>query len=263
MNARRRAAAVRVGIEKALDAASSICCISPRWISPADARGAECLIRWQHRKWTGFLAHFIPVAEETGLIAPIDAWVLQEACRQLREWDKTLAQGVRVAVNISARQFRSRDVIDTIRRTVQEAGIEPQRLSVELTESAVMEETDSAARTLHRLKDMGVAIYIDDFGTGYSSLAYLKRFPIDGLKIDQTFVRDIAADPDDAAIVTAIITMAHSLKLTTIAEGVETAEQVDFLRTHGCEAAQGYLFSVPLRAEKLVEFLGLEGMSED
>jgi EAL domain-containing protein (putative c-di-GMP-specific phosphodiesterase class I) len=126
-----------------------------------------------------------------------------------------------------------------------------------------MEEVDSAARTLHRLRDMGVGIFIDDFGTGYSSLAYLKRFPIDGLKIDQTFVRDMAADPDDRAIVAAIITMAHKLKLTTTAEGVETAQQVEFLKAHGCEAAQGYLFSVPLRGDKLVEFLALEGMSED
>lgn len=218
-------------------------------------QGTECLLRWQHPE-LGLVSpgSFIPVAEETGLIVPIGQWVFEEACRQVREWGAAFPDGARLSVNVSGRQFRSRDLIDMIRRTVRDCGIAPQRLAVELTESAVMDEPDNAARTLHRLKDMGLAIYIDDFGTGYSSLAYLKRFPIDGLKIDQTFVRDIAADPDDDAIVTAIITMAHSLKLTTTAEGVETTEQVEFLRARGCEAAQGYLFSVPLRGDKAMEF---------
>jgi EAL domain-containing protein (putative c-di-GMP-specific phosphodiesterase class I) len=161
-------------------------------------------------------------------------------------------------VNVSARQFRQPQLIDTIGRLVTQAGVSPTRLGIEITESALVDDPDKAAVTLRRLKDMGLTIAIDDFGTGYSSLSYLKRFPIDSLKIDRTFVRDLAADPDDAAIVTAIITMAHSLKLDVIAEGVETGEQCEFLQSRGCTAAQGYYFTRPLPPDEAAHWLARE-----
>ena len=217
-------------------------------------QGAEALLRWERPDAESISPDaFIPVAEDTGLIVPIGQWVFEEVCRQVQSWGDAMPPDGTVSVNVSARQFRSPDLVNMIRRTVESSGVDPARLAVELTESVLMEEPDAAARTLHRLKDMGLAIHIDDFGTGYSSLAYLKRFPIDGLKIDRTFVRDIATDPDDAAIVTAIITMAHSLKHSTIAEGVETEEQLNFLKAHGCASGQGYHFSAPLTSHKLVE----------
>jgi diguanylate cyclase (GGDEF)-like protein/PAS domain S-box-containing protein len=218
-------------------------------------RGAECLLRWNHPD-LGEVSpgSFIPVAEETGLIVPIGEWVLHRVCRQLHDW-RGLAGG-RVSVNVSARQFRQPELVEAIRRSVAEVGIDTSLLAIELTESALIDDPEKAAVTLGQLKDMGLTVSIDDFGTGYSSLSYLKRFPIDCLKIDRTFVRDIVTDPDDAAIVTAIITMAQSLKLDVVAEGVETQEQVDFLRARGCAAAQGYYFSRPLSAERMVEWLG-------
>jgi EAL domain-containing protein (putative c-di-GMP-specific phosphodiesterase class I) len=197
---------------------------------------------------------FIPVAEETGLIVPIGEWVFAQVCRQLRDWGSLPVPG-RISVNVSARQFRQPELIDVIQRTVWESGVSPAALGIEITESALMDDPEAAAATLVRLKEMGLTISIDDFGTGYSSLAYLKRFPIDSLKIDRAFVRDIATDPDDAAIVTAIITMAQSLKLDVIAEGVETEEQLNFLRNRGCDAAQGYYFSRPVSAELVVPWL--------
>jgi diguanylate cyclase (GGDEF)-like protein/PAS domain S-box-containing protein len=217
-------------------------------------RGAECLLRWNHPD-LGEVSpgSFIPVAEETGLIVPIGGWVLQRVCRQLHDWGGRI--GGRASINVSARQFRQPELVEAIRRSVSEAGIRPELLGIELTESALIDDPEKAAVTLGLLKDMGLTVSIDDFGTGYSSLSYLKRFPIDCLKIDRTFVRDIATDPDDAAIVTAIITMAQSLKLDVVAEGVETQEQVDFLRARGCAAAQGYYFSRPLPADRLEEWL--------
>jgi diguanylate cyclase (GGDEF)-like protein/PAS domain S-box-containing protein len=217
-------------------------------------RGAECLLRWNHPD-LGEVSpgSFIPVAEETGLIVPIGEWVLHRVCRQLHDWGRSV--GGRISVNVSARQFRQPELVEAIRRSVNEVGIATELLGIELTESALIDDPETAAITIGRLKDMGLTISLDDFGTGYSSLSYLKRFPIDCLKIDRSFVRDIATDPDDAAIVTAIITMAQSLKLDVVAEGVETQEQLDFLRARGCAAAQGYYFSRPLPAERLAEWL--------
>ncbi len=217
-------------------------------------RGAECLLRWNHPD-LGEVSpgSFIPVAEETGLIVPIGEWVLHKVCRQLKDWGARA--GGRISVNVSARQFRQPELVEAIRRSVNEVGIGTELICIELTESALIDDPEKAAVTLGMLKDMGLTIAIDDFGTGYSSLSYLKRFPIDCLKIDRTFVRDIASDPDDAAIVTAIITMAQSLKLDVVAEGVETQEQLDFLRARGCAAAQGYFFSRPLSAERMEEWL--------
>jgi diguanylate cyclase (GGDEF)-like protein/PAS domain S-box-containing protein len=225
-------------------------------LASGSVHGAECLLRWQHPEMGEVPpGSFIPVAEETGLIVNIGEWVLREVCQQLRAWGGALAGQGHVSVNISARQFRQPELVHTIRRAVAEAGIVPSHLGVEITESALMDDPQAAATTLARLKDMGLTISIDDFGTGYSSLSYLKRFPIDCLKIDRTFVRDIATDPDDAAIVTAVIQMAKSLKLHVIAEGVETEDQLNFLRERGCEGAQGYYFAKPLPAEQVASWL--------
>jgi diguanylate cyclase (GGDEF)-like protein/PAS domain S-box-containing protein len=250
MNARAFERLVFVsGLRRALDRKEFRLVYQPQ-VQLADRQvlGAECLLRWSHPDMGEVSpGSFIPVAEETGLIVPIGEWVFGEVCRQLREWN---GSAVRVSVNVSARQFRQPELVDFIGRSLQEARLQPDALAVEITESALIDDPENAAATLSKLKDMGLTISLDDFGTGYSSLSYLKRFPIDSLKIDRAFVRDIVTDPDDAAIVTAIITMAQSLKLDVVAEGVETQQQVDFLRARGCHAAQGYFFSKPLPADQ-------------
>ncbi len=211
--------------------------------------GMEALIRWQHPE-LGLLtpARFINLAEETGLIVPIGTWVVRTACAQARAWQLAGYGDLRIAVNLSARQFSQQDLTQTISGALEQAGLAPHSLEIELTESLVMEDVEGAIGILRQLKALGVQISIDDFGTGYSSLSYLKRFPIDVLKIDQSFVRDITLDPDDAAIVTSIISLAHNLKLLVIAEGVETAEQLAYLARHGCSQMQGYYFSEPVAA---------------
>ncbi|HEY8609128.1 MAG TPA: EAL domain-containing protein [Noviherbaspirillum sp.] len=211
--------------------------------------GMEALIRWRHPE-LGMIApgRFIQLAEEMGLIVPIGNWVLRTACRQSVAWQRQGLGAVRVAVNLSARQFYQDDLVATIQDVFAETGIAPHLLELELTESMMMNDVEQAVDMLQRLKQLGVQLSIDDFGTGYSSLAYLKRFPIDLLKIDQSFVRDITLDPDDAAIVLSVISLAHSLRLQVIAEGVETAEQLHYLHEHGCDYLQGYFFSPPLAA---------------
>ncbi|HYD63182.1 MAG TPA: EAL domain-containing protein [Noviherbaspirillum sp.] len=217
--------------------------------------GVEALIRWQHPV-LGMVspARFVGLAEEMGLIVPIGYWVLRTACRQSVEWLRAGHGPVRVAVNLSARQFYQQDLVSSIQEILEETGIAPHLLELELTESMMMNDVEQAAAILHGLKAIGVHLSIDDFGTGYSSLAYLKRFPIDVLKIDRSFVRDITLDPDDAAIVLSIISLAHSLRLKVIAEGVETEAQLGYLQRHGCDFMQGYYFSKPLPAEEC-EFL--------
>jgi diguanylate cyclase (GGDEF)-like protein len=209
--------------------------------------GAEALIRWQHPE-QGLVApvQFIPLAEETGLIVPIGEWVLRTACFQNKAWQDAGLPAFSVSVNVSARQFKERTLIEQIARALQDSGLQARFLELELTESMVMEDLEKALQSMQALRVMGVQFSIDDFGTGYSSLSALKRFPIARLKIDRAFVRDIPGDEGDKAIAKAIISLGHELNLKVIAEGVETEEQLEFLRTNGCDEMQGYLFSPPV-----------------
>jgi EAL domain-containing protein (putative c-di-GMP-specific phosphodiesterase class I) len=211
--------------------------------------GLEALLRWQHpEKGLVSPAEFIPVLEDTGLIVPVGEWVMQAVCAQIQAWRGTGLAVPPVAVNLSARQFQQKDLEATVRRILQETGVAASLLEFELTESMLMKDPEGAERTLHALKEAGVKLSVDDFGTGYSSLAYLKRFPIDALKIDRAFIRDVTVDPDDAAITLAIISLAHSLKLKVIAEGVETEGQLRFLSAQNCDEMQGFYFARPLPA---------------
>jgi len=218
--------------------------------------GFEALLRWSTEA-DGMIPpnRFIPVAEDTGLIRPIGEWVLKTACRQLKAWQQMGFTGLRIAVNISARQFRQPDLVSKIDRILAETGLNPQCLELELTESYLMEDADAAIRTLEFLKVRGIQLAIDDFGTGYSSLSYLKNFPIDRIKIDQSFVRDVTVNRDDAAIVEAIIAMGQSLDLDLIAEGVEGAEQLKFLIGRNCFEMQGYFFARPMPADEMERYL--------
>jgi len=219
--------------------------------------GVEALLRWQPpRQEMIFPGDFIPIAEETGLIVPIGEWVLRTACAQHKAWEKAaLFPPIKMSVNLSARQFKQQDIVKMVSRALQETGCGASGLELEITESIVMENPEAAAATLQKLSDMGVCLSIDDFGTGYSSLSYLKRFPIHTLKIDRSFVRDIDSDADDAAIAKAVIALAHSMKLKVIAEGVETVEQLEFLRQQACDQMQGYYLSRPLAALQLETLL--------
>lgn len=209
----------------------------------------EALVRWQHPEM-GMVSpvNFIPLAEETGLIEPIGEWVLRTACAQNKAWQDAGLAPLTVAVNLSARQFRQQNIAGLVGRLLLETGLAPRYLELEITESMVMQDVERVAAILKELKGMGTSLAMDDFGTGYSSLGYLKRFPFDKLKIDQSFVRDITSDPDNAAIATTVIAMAHSLHLKVIAEGVETEGQLNYLRSHGCDEMQGYYFSRPVPA---------------
>ncbi len=218
--------------------------------------GVEALVRWRHPD-LGIVspAKFIPLAEETGLIVPLGEQVLRRACEQLQAMRQAGHAGLHVAVNLSARQFGQSDLVERIAAILAETGMPPDALELEITESDVMQNAQQAAALLGRLKAMGVRLSIDDFGTGYSSLSYLKRFPIDALKIDQSFSRDVTSDPDDAAIARAVIALAHSMRLQVVAEGVETAEQLAFFRDEGCDVVQGFFCSPPLPAAQLEQAL--------
>ena len=215
----------------------------------------EALVRWQTQEGTLVSpADFIPLAEETGLIVPIGQWVLETACQQVRQW-QTQGLELRVAVNLSARQFQDEGLVESVRQALRQAGLEGRQLKLEITESVVMHNAERATQTLAELKALGVGVAVDDFGTGYSSLAYLRRFPIDQLKIDRSFVQDATVHPDSAAIVHSIIGLARNLRMQTVAEGVETPEQRAFLLAAGCDLLQGYLFSRPLPAQDLYDKL--------
>ncbi len=219
--------------------------------------GVEALVRWRHPEF-GLVspATFIPIAEETGQILPIGEWVLRTACAQAKAWLDD-ARPLRVAVNLSVRQFLESDLVATIRRVLHETALDPSWLGLEITESVLIRHSEPVTVALRDLKAMGIGVQIDDFGTGYSSLGYLKHLPIDTLKIDQSFIRDITEDQDDATIVVAIIAMAHGLGMDVIAEGVETPAQLAFLREHGCDDVQGYLLGRPMPAEKIRGFVPL------
>jgi diguanylate cyclase (GGDEF)-like protein/PAS domain S-box-containing protein len=225
-------------------------------LATGEITGAEALLRWTHPT-RGLVspATFIPVAEDCGLILPIGRWVLREACEQARTWlDAGLPLGT-IAVNISLMEVRNNSFLESVFATLSETGLDPKSLELELTESVLMKRAESAASVLKSLRAQGVQIAVDDFGTGYSSLSYLSKFPIDALKIDQSFVRQITTAPDDTTIVTAVISMGRSLKLRVVAEGVETREELEFLRTHQCHEAQGYYFSRPVLPDQFAMLL--------
>jgi diguanylate cyclase (GGDEF)-like protein len=221
--------------------------------------GAEALVRWQHPE-LGLIppSKFIPLAERSGVVIPMGEWVLNEACRQARIWQEN-GQLLVIAVNLSALQFKRGNLLETVAKALKQSGLAANQLELELTESILLQDIDAAIKTLHSLKEMGVKLSIDDFGTGYSSLSYLKRLAVNKLKIDQSFVRDLAESADSAAIVRAIIQLGHTLQLTVIAEGVETESQLAFLRDHGCDEIQGYLFSRPIPAAEFIQLLEKNG----
>lgn len=218
--------------------------------------GAEALLRW-HNPEKGLVspAEFIPMAEEMGLIIPLGEWVLRTACRQMKMWQEAGFPQMRVAVNLSRRQFKQKNLSDRVSRILKETGLEAELLELEITESLVMQNEAAAAVVLKEWQELGIKISIDDFGTGYSSLSYLKDFPFDIIKIDKSFVSNIREDRKTAAITIAILKLAHSLDLKVIAEGVETAEELDFLLEHECDEIQGYLFSPPVPAEEFEKLL--------
>jgi EAL domain-containing protein (putative c-di-GMP-specific phosphodiesterase class I) len=218
--------------------------------------GFEALLRWQHPdKGMVLPGEFIPVLEETGLIVPVGEWVLRTACTRIKAWQETGLEVPPISVNLSARQFEQKNLQGAAQQILSDTRVDPSLIEFEITESLLMNDPEGAARTLHSLKESGVRLSMDDFGTGYSSLGYLKRFPIDTLKIDRTFVRDISTDADDATLTLAIINLAHNLRLNVVAEGVETEAQLAFLCSNGCDEMQGYLFAKPTHAEECERML--------
>jgi EAL domain-containing protein (putative c-di-GMP-specific phosphodiesterase class I) len=225
-------------------------------ISADKISGFESLLRWRHPE-KGMIspAEFIPVAEDIGLITPLGEWVLREACNEAVKWPTD----VKVAVNLSPVQFRSRNLVQVVISALAQSGLSPKRLELEITESIFLAETEANLAILHQLRELGVRISMDDFGTGYSSLSYLRSFPFDKIKIDRSFVKDLAERPDCVAIVRAISGLGRSLNITTTAEGVETIDQFDWLRAEGCNEVQGFLFSAARPAAEVAELLARFG----
>jgi len=248
---------MEIRIREALDNKEFILHFQPK-IALADGRirSVEALVRWADPK-LGLISpgDFIPVAEDSGLIVPLGQWVLETACAEIQKIQKAIDSEIGISVNLSALQLRQPDLVGTVRQTLLDTGLAAESLELELTESILMQDVKAPVELLDQLKALGIKLSIDDFGTGYSSLSYLKRFPIDTLKIDQSFIQDIEQDADDAAIVDAAITLAHKLRLTVVAEGVETKNQEDHLRVLGCDEVQGYYYSRPLPIDKLIEWL--------
>ena len=244
-------------LRNALDKGEFFLCYQPQMdLATGRLIGAEALIRWQHPlQGTISPGEFIPLAEETGLIIPMGLWALETACRQARSWQDQGFPPVRMAVNLSGIQFRQPDFTSQVTGVLEATGLETSRLELELTESIAMGDVEETFLKLNTLSDAEVKLAIDDFGTGFSSLSYLKRFPIDTLKIDQSFVRNCTTDPEDAAIIRTFIGLAHSLGLSVIAEGVETVEQLEFLKSHNCNEIQGYHYSRPLKTDDFADFM--------
>ena len=218
--------------------------------------GVEALMRWEHPRWGLMLPEkFIPLAEETGLIVPMGYWIAETACKQAKAWSDAGHPPISVAVNLSARQFRQEDLADRLGAILRSSGLPPARLELEITESMVMRDPDAATLTMKRLRSMGIRLSMDDFGTGYSSLGVLKRFPIQSLKVDRSFVRDLPHNGDDVAITRAVIAMAHSLRMDVVAEGVEHQGQFDTLLREGCDQFQGYFCRPPLAEADLLRYL--------
>jgi diguanylate cyclase (GGDEF)-like protein/PAS domain S-box-containing protein len=257
MNCRAREALVLdVNLREAIAQKQFVLYYQPQVALPTgQVVGAEALIRWQ-RPGRGLVdpTEFLARAEENGLIIPINEWVLREACREAKAWQQHGLSAVRIAVNLSSMQFYKQNVPLLIAKILADTGLEPCRLDLELTESIVLQNTDSVSRDLQQLRELGVSISIDDFGTRYSTLNYVKHFAVDRLKIDQCFIRELASDPSDAAIVRAIVSLAHSLEMEVVAEGVETAEQLALLRAEGCDEVQGFYFGRPMRVEDFIAF---------
>jgi diguanylate cyclase len=247
---------LEIGLRKAIERGEFTLHYQPQVdITSGRLIGVEALIRWQHPEMGNISpAEFISLAEETGLIIPIGEWVLFEACQQNKSWQLEGLPHLRMAVNISSRQFQHSNLIEVINNVLNETGLDPEYLELELTESSI-QDSKHAITTMHKLKDMGIHLSIDDFGTGYSSLSYLKTFPINTLKIDQTFIKNIFTDSKDASLVETIINMAQNLDLKVIAEGVETKQQLQFLQQRHCNEAQGYYFSKPINAEEITNFM--------
>jgi diguanylate cyclase (GGDEF)-like protein len=251
INQRTRARAeLRSELRRALEREEFSLAYQPKIdLASGEACGAEALLRWRHPERGAVApAEFIPVLEDTGLIVPVGEWVVAQACRDLKAWQAAGMQAMPVAVNLSARQFRQLDLDARIRALIRGTGIHPSLIELEITESHLMQDPDHAIRVMRALRETGIKVAVDDFGTGYSSLAYLTRFPVSALKIDRSFVAGIERENGDAAIVRTIIEMARTLAFTVVAEGVENAEQVAYLRRFGCDQAQGYFFARPMPA---------------
>ncbi len=249
--------AIESGLRRALERQEFVLYYQPKIdLHSGIIVGVEALIRWQHPQ-RGLLlpAQFISIAEDCGLIVPIGRWVLRTACLQAQAWQQTGLPPIIIAVNTSALEFRANDFLEHLRTVLADTRLNPACLELELTESVLMRDVASSNAVLHALTGLGVKLAVDDFGTGYSSLGYLRQLPIDTLKIDQSFVHQVTGNPDDATIVSAVISMGKSLRLRVIAEGVETPEQYAFLQTQQCDAGQGYYFSHPITAEALTALL--------
>jgi EAL domain-containing protein (putative c-di-GMP-specific phosphodiesterase class I) len=271
----RRKVALENGLRRALEREEFNLVFQPQWdLASGTLIGLEALVRWDSADFGPIPPdNFIPLAESSGLIYPIGEWVLRNACTQVAAW---LADGhtvPRVAVNISGHQLKRPDFLAVVDAVLQETGMPPQHLELEFTESVLMEDAGRTTEILRALKDRRIHLSIDDFGTGYSSLNYLRHFPIDRIKLDRSFVADLAGNPDGAALIEAIILMGRGLRLKVMAEGVESREQLEFLKLHGCDEAQGFFFARPLAAEALSAVLAegrlsrqagpADGMSED
>ncbi len=216
----------------------------------------EALVRWQHPT-LGLVSpvKFIPIAEANGLILPIGEWVLRTACAQNRAWQLAGFNPIRISVNLSARQFELPNLVEVVSQILEETGLQVSYLELEVTESFLMADMERSVKILKQLRELGIWLALDDFGTGYSSLNYLKRFPVNMLKIDRSFVQDVTSNPDSAAVTNAIIALAKSLRLNITAEGVETQEQLDYLKMQGCDEGQGYYFSCPVPADLITPML--------